>query len=204
MSELPMVPKSLNAILTRMNEMEEEIIEFKPDDHAALFEAAKEKIDNYKEYVDELESRIERGKAYAQEVLRRVEILENQKESLKKSLTGSMLAHNMPTIRGNVWEVNLRRRRKIEIPVGPTVHDFLQRPELVDVVYGWASKQPTPEIANKLQAAGFDAGIIDTTYQWNKKKVEEALEKDPEGMKDIASKGETIYIQFGTNKKGIK
>lgn len=167
-----MTNTKLHEYLHAIKDLEDELIELKPEDLEIVFDGLKEKIDGYVELLQYMDERAEAIKAKAKKLQEQAKYLENSQRRIKEYIGFLLNSHETPELKGNFYKVKVRKHQKVV-----TVHE------------------PTDELAGRYP----ELIRQKIEYQWDKTNLKEVLKNDPKAL-DFALLSETITIQARVNK----
>lgn len=165
-------PNSLDSLLGLLNAADDGLLEIELDEHLALIEQGKIKVDSYKYLIDKLESQADMMKKYKDDYAAQEKSLRNKRKRLLDHLLFSMHKNGFDKFPGNQFEVGIRKAR-------PSVEMKLEASAIMKAKY--------PD-------------LVRTEYSWDKNKITEKLKLDDPDVRNLASFKESFYAKFNIKK----
>jgi hypothetical protein len=161
---------SLNQLLTAIDDLEEGYLDLSPEQIKELVGDVRNKADAIHEILGRMESEEERLKKNIEILANRKKAISNSRTRLKEYVSHCLQVHDMPAIYGKVWDIKLQKRKKYNIREA-TLEDAQEREDLVDL-----------------------------TYKFNRKKLEEEFQKGTDFGRKAVTLGESVFIRFAAHK----
>ena len=169
--------ESFNQMLTKLRELEDQLVDLSNDDLKILLGDIKDKVDGVQLWESKLKAEIERVADEIRLLKERKQTMENSLKRFREYLVFTLKANETPMIKGQIWDIKLRKRKLI-------------KPKDVDI---------TSTDYLKLNH-GEGRPVIDRVYKWNVSALKTAYTVEPETFKDYVVETETEFIQFTATK----
>lgn len=169
--------ESFNQMLSKLRELEDELVDLSNDDLKTLLGDIKDKVDGVQLWESKLKAEIARVAEEIRVLQDRKRTMENSLKRFRDYLVYTLKVNETPMIKGKVWDIKLRNRKLIKPKdIEITSTDYLK------LNHGEGRK------------------VIDRVYKWNVSALKTAYTVEPETFKDYVTATETEYIQFTATK----
>ena len=169
---------TFNEILQALTDHENELINLNPEQLGELLGDLRGKVDGVREWEGRLDANIQRVKDDRDKLVARIRTMETARKQVRDYLVFCLKSSDSLMIKGNTWDINLRRRKTI--------------------------KPSTTEISSTeyLQLnLDDDKPVIKREYKWNIAALKSAYLEDPELYRNYVTESEIEFPQFTASKK---
>lgn len=130
---------TLKEYLQIITDLEEGLVELRPEQLGIVFDGLRDKIDGYVELSQYMLDRAAGIKARSKMLLQQAKYLENSEARLKSYLAQMLDENDSPEIYGSVWRVAVTRNKKVEIKKEIDEDTIASYPELMTqkIEYKW-------------------------------------------------------------------
>ena len=162
---------TLLKLLTSLEQADNALVDFDPEQHRETLLKAEVKIDSYKYILDRYTSRIAEIDADIEQLTAIKKTLQNRSNSLKDLLLWVLKQRGIDSFPGVKHVVKLMERKRISTLSEPDSSLFFKFPDLVK-----------------------------REYSWDKRAFDKAYIKDVETLGQYAKEDKTEYVQFYLNR----
>jgi hypothetical protein len=133
----PPKKRTFMELLQLLEQADEGMIEFSPDEIKEIGDNLREKVDSIKYVLDKLEAESERLKKNIDEFSAVKKSIDRNYESLETYVGVAMASNKWEKLVGEKFEINLKRSEKIVMTADPNSEIYLAFPDLAKREYAW-------------------------------------------------------------------
>ena len=169
--------KSFKELMLDISDAEENVISLTNEELSALFGDLKDKVDNLREWDNKLKWDIDRIAVDIATLSARKQAMVAAQKRFREYLYYVMSSNETPLIKGNTWDLKIKRRKELKVTDAEPTLDELHLLNL---------DKENPVVKQQLS--------------WNKKNLKEAYKLNPETYKDYVTEVVNEHIGFSATK----